>query len=165
VAAARPLSWVRWLRVRLAGAIHGGPALIWIAGFLALGGYAAASTFSSVLWSGATARGVEQGGLVYFRYHGQEYVVDRTSRFTSTTVYFDPSDPAHTAVLDDLYNRIVSVSLVAVPFLIALAILAWDLRRRRIIRRQAKAPAERSFGDGLDLDVVRRLNATRRGRA
>ena len=140
------------------------PALVWAALLIVLGGITTGFAFTSVLWTGTSIQGVERGGIVYYTFRGQNYSVDDTSRFNSPTVYFDPHDPGGTAQLDNIAFRLVSVGLAALPILIALVIIGFDIRRRRIIRRQTKAPDERVFGDGLDVDLVHRLNVERRQR-
>lgn len=153
---------VRALMSRITGLPGRAPALVWAGLLIVLGGITTGFAFTSVLWTGTSVRGVERGGIVYYTFHGQNYSIDDTSRFNSPTVYFDPHDPSGTAQLDNIAFRLVSVGLAALPLLIALVIIGFDIRRRRIIRRQTKAPGERAFGDGLDVDLVHRLNVERR---
>jgi hypothetical protein len=54
-------------------------------------------------WSGATVRGSNQGGIVFYRVHGQTYTIDDPGptppRPTPETVWYKPGNP-DTALLD-----------------------------------------------------------------
>jgi hypothetical protein len=115
-----------------------------------------------VRWTGTSVQGDERGGIVYYTYHGQNYSLDDTSRFDSHTVYFNPKHPDTSAELGNSAETVVDIASVAVPFLIALAIVAFKARRVWRTRRTRNDPAAVGFGHGLDLEVVHRLLNERR---
>jgi hypothetical protein len=132
--------------------------------FIAVGSILASLVFSSVLWSGTAVQGVDRGGIVYYTYDGQTNSLDDTSRFYSHTVYLDPERPDTSAVLGDPARKVFDVASVAIPFLIALVIIAAGVRRERQFRRGSGAddPSVGGFGHGLDPEVVHRLIERRR---
>jgi hypothetical protein len=119
-----------------------------------------------VLWTGHRVVGTEQGGIVYYRWHGQNYSVDAPGYGSSKaiSVYLDPASPDH-AMIDNVYNRALAASLIGVPFAGGVALLCVGLSRnyrsrRRQLRRGVPADA---FGQGLDSEfVARRLDELRR---
>jgi len=117
---------------------------------------------SSVRWTGTSVQGVDRGGIVYYSYDGQNYSLDDTSRFDSHRVYFRPTRPDTTAELGNSASTVVDIASVAVPFLIALAIVGMEARRLWRTRRTRNDPAAVGFGHGLDLEVVHRLLDERR---
>jgi hypothetical protein len=110
-----------------------------------------------VQWTGTSVKGVERGGIVYYTYDGQQNSLDDTSRFMSSRVYLDPSNPESTAMLGDVADRVVDVASVSVPFLIGVTIVGVGVTRRIRWRRRANDPAAGGFGHGLDPEVVQRL--------
>ena len=130
--------------------------------FFALGFILIPVVFSSVRWTGTAVHGIDRGGIVYYTYQGQNYSLDDTSRFDSHTVYFNPKHPDTSAELGNSAATAVDIASVAVPFLIALAIVAFEARRLWRVRRTRNDPAAVGFGHGLDLEVVHRLLDERR---
>ncbi len=119
-----------------------------------------------VLWTGHRVVGTEQGGIVYYRWHGQNYSLDAPGYGSSkaVSVYLDPGNPAH-AMIDNAYNRAAVGSLIGLPVAGGVALLAIGLSRGyRSRRRQLRGvvpPA--GFGQGLDSEfVARRLRELRR---
>jgi hypothetical protein len=119
-----------------------------------------------VLWTGHRVVGSEQGGIVYYRWHGQNYSLDAPGYGSSKAVgvYLDPGNPDH-AMIDNVYNRMAVGSLIGVPFAGGVTLLALGLSRgyrsrRRQLRRDVPADG---FGLGLDSEfVARRLQELRR---
>jgi len=112
-----------------------------------------------ILWTGQRAVGTEQGGIVFYRWHGQNYSVDVRGFGSSknVSVYFDPADPSD-AMADNAVNRAVTALLVGGPFTGAIALLAVGLsrsyRRRRRVERGVAPPV--GYGKGLDPEFVHR---------
>jgi len=113
-----------------------------------------------VLWTGHRVTGTEQGGIVYYRWQGQTYSVDAPGYGSSTavSVWLDPGDPGN-AMIDNAANRAVVASLVGLPLIVGVALLAVGPTRRYRWARGV-APA---VGYGLDPDfVARHLRELRR---
>ena len=67
---------------------------------------------------GTSIQGTERGGIVHYSYNEQNYSLDVTSRFMSSTVYLDPGHPDTSAMLDNSADRavdIVTVGLIQRP--------------------------------------------------
>lgn len=114
-----------------------------------------------VEWTGTSIRGTERGGIVYYSYGGQNYSLDVTSRFMSSTVYLDPRHPDSSAMLDNSADRAVDIVTVGAPLALSVVILGvGTFRRFRRHRHERGEPAidpETTFGRGLDPAIVRRL--------
>jgi hypothetical protein len=97
-----------------------------------------------VLWTGQRVTGTEQGGIVTYRWHGQQYSLD-ASGFGSArdvSVYFDPSDPG-SGMVDNLPDRILVSSFIGVPVAGGVALLvAGATRKSRHARRQIRRVRE-----------------------
>ena len=121
--------------------------------FLLLGLLALRSTLtgpSHYEWTGPTVRGVDTGGIVSWTYHGQTNSIDKTSRFASNTVYFDPRDPTHTAKLVFPIGKAFEIASIVLPLCIALAFVGLGLRSRARYRRAGADPRKGEFGHGMD---------------
>ena len=119
-----------------------------------------------VLWTGHRVTGTEQGGIVYYRWQGQNYSIDAPGNGSSkaVNVYLDPGNPEH-ALADNVYNRVAIGPLVGVPFAGGLVLLAAGLTRGyRWKRRQLReVVGSDGYGHGLDPEfVARRLREMRR---
>lgn len=119
-----------------------------------------------ILWTGHRVAGTEQGGIVYYRWHGQNYTLDARGYGSSkaVSVYLDPNNPAN-AMTDNPVNRAAVVLLVGLPFAGAVTLLAFGLSREYLRRRREmrRVPTEAAYGEGLDPEfVARRLRAMRR---
>jgi hypothetical protein len=119
-----------------------------------------------VLWTGHRVVGAEEGGIVYYRWHGQNYSLNAPGYGSAKAVgvYLDPGNPAH-AVIDNIAARALTGSLIGLPAAGGVALLTIGLSRRyRATRRQLRgAAAAPDFGQGLDPEFVsRRLKELRR---
>ena len=120
----------------------------------------------AVLWTGHHVVGTEQGGIVYYRWHGQNYSLDAPGSGSSKAVdvYLDPGNPDR-AMIDNIYNRLAVGTLIGLPFAGGVALLGLGFSRGyRSRRRQLRrgVPAD-GFGHGLDSEfVARRLQEIRR---
>jgi hypothetical protein len=118
-----------------------------------------------VLWTGHRVVGTEQGGIVFYRWHGQSYSIDASGYGSSkaVSVYLDPGDPGN-AMVDNAVSRAVVALLVGVPFAGGVALLTLGLTRGyRSRRRQLRRVAPADYGQGLDPEfVARRLKELRR---
>jgi len=97
-----------------------------------------------VLWTGQQVTGTEQGGIVYYRWHGQSYSLDVQGNGSSdaVSVYFDPADPSQ-AMTDSVFGRVVAAVLVLGPVTGALALLVLGgTRNYRWERRKLKRARE-----------------------
>jgi hypothetical protein len=139
-----------------------GPLAVWAGLFVVLGLILIPVMFSSVQWSGTAIKGVDRGGIVYYTYLGQNYSIDDTSSLNTHTVYLDPKHPDTSAELGNPYARALDVAVVAVPFVIAAVLVGFSLRQRARRRSEREHPKDGGFGQGLDPEFVRRLNAERR---
>jgi hypothetical protein len=155
---------IRRLVARLRSALEGNGFIISVAiFFVALGLILIPFVLlSSVQFTGTAVHGVDRGGIVYYSYKGQNYSLDDTSKFNSHTVYFRPSRPDTTAELGNTPMKVLDVVIVAIPFLIAFTIAGVEARRYWRYRRARNKPEPVGFGQGLDHDVLRRLNEKRR---
>lgn len=97
-----------------------------------------------VLWTGQHVTGTEQGGIVYYRWHGDSYSLDATGNGSSNavSVYLDPGNPSN-AMIDNAFDRAVAVLLIGVPVAggVVLLILG-GTRNYRWARRNAKRASE-----------------------
>jgi hypothetical protein len=97
-----------------------------------------------VLWTGQHVTGTEQGGIVYYRWHGDSYSLDATGNGSSNavSVYLDPGNPSN-AMIDNAFDRAVAVLLIGVPVAggVVLLILG-STRNYRWARRNAKRASE-----------------------
>lgn len=93
-----------------------------------------------VYWTGQSVQGSNQGGIVFYRVHGEQYSLDDTDavppRPTPITVYYDPSDPSQ--ALYDKPTRWIEAGAILVWFVAAAAFLVFSALRRRRRRRAAE---------------------------
>jgi len=119
-----------------------------------------------VLWTGQRVVGTEQGGVVFYRWHGQNYAVAVPGYGSSkgVSVYLDPANPGD-AMTDNAVNRATTALVVGGPFTAAVVLLAVGLsrgyRRKRREMRGVVPPV--GYGHGLDPEfVARHLEKLRR---
>ena len=101
-----------------------------------------------VEWTGQQITGSEQGGIVYYQWHGQSYTVDGPGNGSqkAITVYLDPGNPSH-AMVNDVSDRIEAGMLVAFPAALGLTFLiVGGTRNYRWSRRAREDPWERARG-------------------
>ena len=97
-----------------------------------------------VLWTGHRVAGVEQGGIVTYRWAGQQYSLNANGYGSARDVgvYLDPANPAN-AMIENLPDRIVVISFIGVPVAGGLALLAAAATRKpRHLRRQLRRARE-----------------------
>ncbi len=120
----------------------------------------------AVLWTGHRVVGTEQGGIVSYRWHGQNHSLDAPGYGSSKAVgvYLDPGDPNHAAI-DNLASRAPVALLVGGPLTGGVALLAVGLTRGyRWRRREMRGVVPTAgYGHGLDPEfVTRHLRELRR---
>jgi hypothetical protein len=110
-----------------------------------------------LLWTGHRVVGAEQGGIVFYRWHGQNYSLDAPGYGSSKTVsvFIDPGD-ANNAVVDNLADRAFVGLLIGGPVAVGVALIATGLIRRTRSRRRRKRGGPRPAIDVLDTDVAAR---------
>lgn len=95
----------------------------------------------NLMWTGQPVHGTEQGGIVYYTWHGQSYTVDDSQGLghgTSVTVYINPANPSG-AVLDNPTDRVITYLVVGLPVLAGAGLLVMGgTRKSRWRRRNAK---------------------------
>jgi hypothetical protein len=97
-----------------------------------------------VLWTGHRVAGVEQGGIVTYRWAGQQYSLNANGYGSARDVgvYLDPANPGN-AMIENLPDRIVVTSFIGVPVAGGLALLlAAATRKSRHLRRQLRRARE-----------------------
>jgi hypothetical protein len=97
-----------------------------------------------VLWTGHRVTGTEQGGIVTYRWHGQQYSLDARGFGSAphVSVYLDPADPG-SGMVDNLPDRILVSSFIGVPVAGGVALLvAGATRKPRRIRRKIRLARE-----------------------
>lgn len=97
-----------------------------------------------VLWTGHRVAGTEQGGIVSYRWAGQQYSLN-TSGYGSArdvSVYLDPADPGN-AMIDNVPDRVLAASFIGAPVAGGVALLvAGGTRKPRRARRKARRARE-----------------------
>jgi hypothetical protein len=97
-----------------------------------------------VLWTGHRVAGTEQGGIVTYRWAGQQYSLNARGYGSARDVgvYLDPANPGN-AMIDNLPDRIVVDSFIGAPVAGGLALLVAGLTRKpRRVRRKARLARE-----------------------
>ena len=97
-----------------------------------------------VLWTGHRVTGTEQGGIVTYRWHGQQYSLDAPGFGSArdVSVYLDPADPGG-GMADNLPDRILVSSLIGAPAAGGVALLvAGATRKPRRTRRKIRLARE-----------------------
>jgi hypothetical protein len=108
-----------------------------------------------VMWTGHRVTGTEQGGIVSYRWQGQNYSLDVPGYGSSkaVSVYLDPGNPSD-AMINNVADRVTTASLVGVPLIAGVTVLAIGLTRQRRWRRRRMRQAASAPGGGLDPDFV-----------
>jgi hypothetical protein len=122
--------------------------------FSVLGVLIEAQSSDKVLWTGTKVVGSESGGIVIYRYQGEQFSLDGSGfdNRARVTVYLDPSNPDD-AQVDSLVIRAVDLGFTAVPFGLGVAVLGLGLYRRRHVDK-GRVREVREFGGGLDPEFV-----------
>ena len=97
-----------------------------------------------VLWTGHRVTGTEQGGIVSYRWNGQQYSLNALGYGSApaVSVYLDPADPGN-AMIDNLPDRVLVASFIGTPTAAGLALLvAGATRKPRRIRRKIRRARE-----------------------
>ena len=97
-----------------------------------------------VLWAGTRVVGTEQGGIVSYRWHGQQYSINAAGYGSAknVSVYLDPGDPGN-AMIDHIATRILDSALIGAPIAGGVALLiAGGTRKYRWARRNARRARE-----------------------
>jgi hypothetical protein len=110
-----------------------------------------------LLWTGHRVAGTEQGGIVFYRWQGQNYSLDApgSRSANAVSVYLDPGD-ANNAIIDNLADRAFVGFLIGGPVIAGVALIATGVFRRSRSRRRRKRPGLRPVIDVLDTDVAAR---------
>jgi hypothetical protein len=137
-----------------------GAALLVVLGSLFLA--AAVQSPSMLQWTGTAVGAVEDGGISYYSFHGQNYTLNVTSTLQhSSTVYVDPADPSN-AILSNPVARWTDIASVGGPYAAAVLLLALGLARRSRRRHLRERDPGPSFGGGLDRTTLGRLRERQR---
>ncbi len=97
-----------------------------------------------LLWTGHRVTGREQGGIITYRWDGQQYSLNARGYGSDphVSVYLDPADPGD-AMADNVPDRVVVASLIGAPVAGGLALLlAGATRKPRRERRKARLARE-----------------------
>jgi hypothetical protein len=97
-----------------------------------------------VLWTGHRVAGREQGGIVTYRWDGQQYSLNGRGYGSArdVSVYLDPADPGN-AMVDNVPDRVVVASFIGAPVAGGVALLvAGATRKPRRARRKARLARE-----------------------
>ena len=97
-----------------------------------------------VLWTGHRVAGTEQGGIVTYRWAGQQYSLNANGYGSArdVSVYLDPANPGN-AMIDNLPDRIVVTAIIGAPVAGGLALIVAGLTRKpRRVRRKARLARE-----------------------
>lgn len=97
-----------------------------------------------VLWTGHRVAGTEQGGIVTYRWAGQQYSLNANGYGSAqdVSVYLDPANPGN-AMIDNLPDRIVVTAFIAAPVAGGLALIVAGLTRKpRRVRRKVRRARE-----------------------
>jgi hypothetical protein len=113
-----------------------------------------AQSSDKVLWTGTKVVGSEHGGIVFYRYQGQQYSLDGTGfdNKARITVYFDPSNP-DSAQTDSLVVRAIDLGFTALPFTLAFLVVGRGMYRRKTADK-GRVREVREYGGGLDPEYV-----------
>ena len=97
-----------------------------------------------VLWTGHRVAGTEQGGIVTYRWAGQQYSLNANGYGSAqdVSVYLDPANPGN-AMIDNLPDRIVVTAFIGAPVAGGLALIVAGLTRKpRRVRRKVRRARE-----------------------
>lgn len=124
-----------------------------IVALLVMGGVAVlveAQSPSSIYWTGVAVSGSSERGLVYYRYHGQEFTIPDPRRGAADVrpvgvrVFLDPEQPS--IARTDGLARWTDAVLVLGWFVVAAALVPVGVLRQRRRRRRRAALAAGSAG-------------------
>jgi hypothetical protein len=142
------------------GAFILGASALFVVGSLFL--FAAIQSPSMLQWTGTAVRSVENGGIAYYSFHGQNYTLDVTSPLLQTgTVYLDPADPSN-AMFSNPLTRWTDIATIGGPYAASVLLLTAGFARRSRRRRLKRRGPGRSFGSGLDQAALGRLRDRQR---
>ena len=128
-------------------------------------------TPSFVQWTGIKVHGDTNGGVTTYSYRGASYSIDNPddsaddTRHLPTTVWLSRSDPTDTerAFIDSSWERWTDFVFVAGWFFAAVLLVVIGRVRLAVRRRRRDADLlHRTFGTGLDPELVQRLLAEQR---
>ena len=126
---------------------------------------------SFVQWTGIKVHGDTYGGVTTYSYRGVSYSIDdpdvsaEDERHLPTTVWLSRSDPTDTdrAFIESAWDRWTDfVFLTGWFFAAALIVVGGWVRLLVRRRRRSQDMLQRTFGTGLDPELVQRLLAERR---
>ena len=108
-----------------------------------------------LLWTGHRVTGTEQGGIVFYQWHGQNYSLNAPGYGSAkaVSVYLDPGD-ASNAIADNLADRAFVGLLVGGPVALGVALIAIGVARRSRSRHRRARGGPRPAVDVLDTDVA-----------
>jgi hypothetical protein len=125
--------------------------------------YAAIVSSDKLVWTEITVHGAQRDGIVYYTFHGTEYTLDNPHQTTShpATVYVDPAHPYNATLANPLFNKLIDILTVGVPFTAAVALVPIGLlsKRRRARQRRIRESSEDYRRDD---EVFKRLLEQRR---
>jgi hypothetical protein len=126
---------------------------------------------SVVQWDGIKVHGDTHGGVTTYRYAGLDYSIDNTAisaddeRHLPTTVWLardDPTNPER-AFIESPWDRWTDFVFVTGWFFGALLLLLAGFIRATLRHRERETRMlEKTFGTGLDPEVIERILAERR---
>jgi hypothetical protein len=107
-----------------------------------------------VQWTGHRVTGTEQGGIVFYQWHGQSYSLDAPGYGSSKAiaVYLDPANPDN-AMINDWADRVFVALLIGAPIVGGVLLLVAGLTRNYRWRRRRMRRGRRA-GDLLDTEVA-----------
>jgi hypothetical protein len=141
------------------GVFTGAAIALFLLGSLFLG--ADVQSPSKLQWTGTAVHAVEDGGIAFYSFGGQNYTLNVASpQDFSSTVYLDPAEPSNAmfgnALLRWTEFATVGGVYIAAALLLTLGFARRSRRRRRRMRLGDRDPGL-SFGSGLDDGTVGRL--------
>lgn len=126
---------------------------------------------SFVQWDGIKVHGDTYGGVTTYSYHGASYSIDNRDvsaddeRHLPTTVWLSRSDPGDSdrAFIESAWDRWTDFVFLTGWFFGAALLLVVGWVRLLVRRRRRSADLlERTFGTGLDPELIERMLAERR---
>jgi hypothetical protein len=122
--------------------------------FSVLGLLILAQSSDKVLWTGTKVTGIESGGIVIYRYQGEQYSIDGNGfdNRARVSVYVDPSNPFN-AQTNSWLVRAIDLGYTVVPFTLSIVVLGAGLHRRKNADK-VRIREVREYGGGLDPEYV-----------
>jgi hypothetical protein len=107
-----------------------------------------------LLWTGTKVVGRESGGIVIYRYRGEQYSIDGNDfdNRARISVYLEPSNPFN-AQTNSWVVRAIDLGYTAVPFTLSILVLGAGMYRRRTADK-VRIQQVRDYGGGLDPEYV-----------